>query len=309
LEEVGFIVNPAAGSRGLASKVGETLLKDRDLKPNQVVFTKHRGYGIEAAEELCRRGARYLGVVGGDGTVHEVANGLIRSGVECLPFVVIIPVGSGNDIAANLGISRLKSLERLKDYLLLMGEAKSWVEWLDLIKIEAASRSCLYGVNVFSFGFSAAVAHTVAEKRIRNRLVYITSGLPKVWGAQTFPLVVNGSAIGSVLDFYVSSGPRMAGIVNLEPTASMKDGKFEVTLVPDTSRLHRFWLVAQGILGKLRKNHHVVVMETDSLEPLTLTLPVEMQGQIDGEPYQFDHGEISINVEHQKLPVVVTKRP
>src|SRR5689334_15757480 len=95
------IVNPAAG-KGRARRLFEGLR--RALGPRaEFWLTEARGHAEELALRAGRGGFALVGAAGGDGTVHEVANGLLRAG-ETAPPLAIYPIGSANDYAFSLGL-------------------------------------------------------------------------------------------------------------------------------------------------------------------------------------------------------------
>ena len=98
-----FIINGHAGGGKAAHRV-EALLRDlaRPGEELKRVYTERRGHGAEIAEQAA---ASYetLVAVGGDGTVNEVATGLLRSGRGNVSLA-ILPLGTGNDVAQTLGI-------------------------------------------------------------------------------------------------------------------------------------------------------------------------------------------------------------
>ena len=99
-----FIVNPASRS-GHASQIWteiETLLKERNIL-YRVYFTSHRGHGTKLAQQLTKdlSSCTTLIVVGGDGTVNEVLNGIEHPEHIILGY---IPTGSGNDFAKGMAL-------------------------------------------------------------------------------------------------------------------------------------------------------------------------------------------------------------
>ena len=97
-----IIVNPAAGG-GAAKRLW--LRIERDLQAQgfsySVRFTERKMHAVELVEEAVARGYRKFLAVGGDGTVHEVANGILSQ--EFVPSreigLALLPVGTGNDWA------------------------------------------------------------------------------------------------------------------------------------------------------------------------------------------------------------------
>lgn len=103
------IVNPVAGSgRGLADwPLISKMLRDNRIVP-EYAFTERKYHAIELAVEAVNNGFRKIIVVGGDGTIHEVVNGLfIQKAVPTQDVLLsVIAVGTGNDWIRMFGIPR-----------------------------------------------------------------------------------------------------------------------------------------------------------------------------------------------------------
>ena len=100
MQKLLFIINPISGGRNkdaIIRMLDSTL--DRNLFSHETVLTTHAGHATELAR---RSDADIVVAVGGDGTVSEVAQGLIGTGKS----LGIIPCGSGDGLALHLGISR-----------------------------------------------------------------------------------------------------------------------------------------------------------------------------------------------------------
>jgi YegS/Rv2252/BmrU family lipid kinase len=111
-----FIVNPTAG-QGKAMQVWQQLekhLQTRKVEYN-VQFTKHAGDATSLAEQVCRSGnSQAVIAIGGDGTLHEVANGILGMDIP----LGYIPAGTGNDFARSTGIPHdpVRALERILSF-------------------------------------------------------------------------------------------------------------------------------------------------------------------------------------------------
>ena len=101
------IVNPAAGANSTHRKWPgiQSLLKQAGLAFD-FQFTESRGHGIELARAAAGDGYRYLVAVGGDGTIHEVANGILQAANPQETSLGIISTGTGSDLSRTIGIAR-----------------------------------------------------------------------------------------------------------------------------------------------------------------------------------------------------------
>jgi diacylglycerol kinase family enzyme len=148
------IFNPNA-ARGRAGRRFDELQR---ILGNRADFQATNGphHAHELALEAARAGFPVVAAAGGDGTVHEVANGLLRSGCPDVTFAVF-PIGSANDYAFTLGLDLANVLGR---------DAANRVRRLDvgLVRTETGRES--YFVNSLGLGFSGAV--TVESRRIHH---------------------------------------------------------------------------------------------------------------------------------------------
>src|SRR5437870_4031606 len=99
--ELCVIFNPAAGKRRGKARLAQI----RHTWGSHVAFrpTLHPGHAVELAEQAARDGFAVVAAAGGDGTAHEVLNGLMRVRNPDVQFT-IIPIGSANDYAFSLGL-------------------------------------------------------------------------------------------------------------------------------------------------------------------------------------------------------------
>ena len=102
-----IIANPNAGRGKAGAALGEIdrVLKDAALD-HRIVETTHPGHATQAARDALRGGERYLVAVGGDGTVHEVVNGMLEDGEPVAADAVlgVVAAGSGCDFVRSFGI-------------------------------------------------------------------------------------------------------------------------------------------------------------------------------------------------------------
>jgi diacylglycerol kinase (ATP) len=102
-----LIANPRAGRGRVDAALPkvERVLRDEGLD-YRIVRTTHPGHATEAARHALRSGERFLVAAGGDGTVHEVVNGMIQNGLPLAPDAVlgVVAAGSGCDFVRTFGL-------------------------------------------------------------------------------------------------------------------------------------------------------------------------------------------------------------
>lgn len=169
----GVIVNPHAGTRKLRK---DWIYIYRTLKFAEMQFsvqtTEYVGHAIELARRLVENGFRRILIIGGDGTVNEVVNGIYSSSIEDKSSVTIalVPYGTGNDYARYWGLYN-KSRSQVAEILKLQNTVKVDVGCMQYIRDGVAHTQ--YFANGAGFGFDGLV-------------VNITNRLKKFFGGHAF---------------------------------------------------------------------------------------------------------------------------
>jgi diacylglycerol kinase (ATP) len=153
-----LIVNPRAGrGRVEATLPGiERVLNQANLS-YRIVRTTRPGHAAEAARQALLSGERYLVAVGGDGTVHEVVNGMIKDGRPLAPDAVlgVVAAGSGCDFVRSFGLP--PDAERAAHHLI--GDR---VRPIDVGTVTCADGHTRYFVNIAEAGLGGAVVARAA---------------------------------------------------------------------------------------------------------------------------------------------------
>jgi len=209
--------------------------------------TVYPGHAIELARQAGEQGYEMVIAMGGDGTVHEVVNGLMQTPEEKRPTLGIVPAGSGNDFAHGVNISTTPN-EALT--YALNGEA-SRVD-LGVMIDEHGHRE--YFDNTLGIGFGAIV--TIRSHRLpilRGFLMYLTAVLQAI--------IVDHNPIRmqietdtekweqGVIYLILCNGPREGGGFLIAPEAKIDDGILHYALIRDVSRPMMFRIVPEVMKG------------------------------------------------------------
>jgi diacylglycerol kinase (ATP) len=162
------ICNPSSGGGTCEPDAVREALGDFDI---EWVYTKGAGDAQEAAEEWSDG---LLIVVGGDGTVNEVVNGLGRSGFPEAVTLAVLPMGTGNDLAATLAIP--DDLEEAEDAI-----RQRRVRIFDVARIRSEGVEERFFINVATGGFGAETS-SLADEELKGRwgkLAYFRASLEK----------------------------------------------------------------------------------------------------------------------------------
>jgi diacylglycerol kinase (ATP) len=280
-----FLVNPASanGSTGrrwpeLARRaaalglVGETLLSERP------------GHLAELAAEAAAAGATAIVVVGGDGTVHEVVDGLARAGVSDRVELGLIPFGTGRDFARSLRIPR-----RLDDALEVVRGGR--VRTVDIGRATYASgngEAVAHFANFAGAGISGAIADRAnrTTKAFGGRLSFIWATLAVFtrWQPTEMTVEIDGERRQVLLlEALAMNGDYTAGGMWVAPEASLEDGTFDVVLIGDFSKAE-FTTTFPKIYRGTHVSHAKVEivrareLRVDAPSPLPIVLDGEQPG-------------------------------
>ena len=209
--------------------------------------TVYPGHAIQLAQQAGEQGYDMVIAMGGDGTIHEVINGLMKVSEEKRPSLGVVPVGSGNDFAHGIHASRTPT-EALT--CALDGEV-STVD-LGLMTDEHGRKE--YFDNTLGIGFGAVV--TIRSHKLpilRGFLMYLTAVI------QTIILDHNPMAMQietddqkweqSVIYLVICNGPREGGGFLIAPEAKIDDGLFHYAMITNVSRAMMFRIVPEVMKG------------------------------------------------------------
>ncbi len=227
-------------------------------------------------------GASLLVVVGGDGSVNEVVNGV--ADLEGFDLAVL-PRGTGWDFVRTYGISR--SLEDAVATA-LAGNVRTIDLGLVSFRTWAGAEGRSYFANVASAGISGAIARRAneASKALGGKISYYWSTLAVFVGWQTGELRVSiDDEIrgGRMIDVMVANGRFLGGGMMMCPEAEPDDGVFDVMLIGDVTKRDLLFVLPKTYRGKHLPHPRLElirgrVVSVDADEPLPIQLDGEQPG-------------------------------
>lgn len=231
-----FIINPISG-KSRKQKIVDKLL----AKGYKVVFTEYAGH----AEELAREATESIIVaVGGDGTVNEVARGLVGSDKA----LGIIPCGSGDGLARHLGLSHN------------IDKALATIERGERNTMDAAEVNGRLFFSVCGVGFDAVVSERFAKSGKRGLKNYIKQGL-KTWkdyAPEEYTIEIDGKSMETkALFITVGNSNQWGNGAKITPLADCCDGILDITIVDKFGALELPWLACRLMTGSAHKSHRV----------------------------------------------------
>ncbi len=241
------------------------------------VETEGPGHGIELAREAVAQGFDPIIAAGGDGAISEVVNGLVGEGEIARATLGILPLGSANDYAYQLGIPT----NDLEAACRLLVEAKS-IRTVDL------GRGNQYVfVNDFIIGLGAIANQEAAKiQRIKGEMRYVLGAMKAILKAK-WPTVGarwEGGALEKrpILMGYIAIGYRTGGVYYFSPYAQHDDGLLDFLVAEARSRLEVFRLLPSTMKGTHIHARGVYYLqspwvELESEDPLPLLVDGEIK--------------------------------
>src|SRR6184192_2075851 len=285
-----FLVNPASanGSTGrrwpeIAHRAAAAGLSGDSL------LSGARGELTVLARRAAEEGAELLVVVGGDGSVSEVVNGIAgREGVA----LALIPRGTGWDFARSLGIPR--NVDRAIGAA-LTGKTRTIDLGRATYRLWAGGEGRTWFANVASAGMSGAIAQRANDttKALGGKISYLwaTFAVFARWSNTEVRVSVDGETRrGRMHDVIVSNGPYIGGGMKICPDADLEGGAFDVLLIGDLTKRDLLLTLPKTFRGK-----HLPHPRAELLRGATVTvdapepLPVELYGEQPGTtPARFE---------------------
>ena len=250
------------------------------------------GHLIELVAQAAAEGARTVVAVGGDGTLNEVANGLLALPAGDRPELAVIPFGTGMDFARSHRIPRkldaAVEVARSGRTLAIDAGRVTFRAW-------DGSPGEAYFANIASAGMSGAVARqaNVTSKALGGRISFFTA-LVRVfatWRNTELEVEAGGERrTGKMTNLIVANGRYQGGGMLIAPDAEPDDGLFDVLVIGDITK--RDFVLN---VGKIYRGTHLSHPKIELLKSSTVSvdaevaLPIELDGEQPGTtPARFE---------------------
>jgi len=273
------IVNPSSASGGTGEAWPQIASDLRtQFGPFKVVFTKHRGDAAALANEAARKGAKFIIACGGDGTVSEVANGILSSGKDA--ELGILPSGTGGDFRRTLEVpsqsrAAARVLKRGRTVRIDVGR----VSFID----HNGADVMRYFLGVASCGMSTKVIERVKAEKVSFASSLLQTAL------RTAPIRLAVQLDDSherqivVSNLCIANARYFGGGMKIAPDAKLTDGKFDVVGVGDLSALKIFTSAPRVYFGSHLSMPEVSHALARKITVRTADRVAEVALEIDGE--------------------------
>ena len=258
----------------------------RQTSPGRAEFlsTQRKKHAIELAREAAENGCDYMIAVGGDGTLHEVINGLLQSNLPArrYPAIGLLPCGSANDFARTARVS-----DSLEDLLNLIQTHTT--QKIDLGQILLKQTGEIrYFINIAGAGLGGEVVERMEQSSgllgpDLNYFWHIFAGFLRYIKKEVTCTGGRWQWKGRLLQMAVANGRCFGNALCVAPDARLGDGLFQIAIFGDLS----IWDYLKN-LGKLKKGvriDHPEVTYQNAGEVLlesNVPCPIEADGEYVG---------------------------
>lgn len=249
----------------IENRILETCLKNNAV--GSIEYTQRRGHAILLARGASQNGFDYAIAVGGDGTINEVAQGLLDSETP----MGILPRGSGNGLARHLGIP------------VNLNEAIDNLFSSRIIRMDTMFINHKLSLNVSGIGFDGHIANLFADNKIRGLFGYLRLTLKEFFNFQEFEADITIDGKPSIQKAFIiafANSSQYGNNIKIAPLASVCDGLLDISIMKKVP-LYNLRFIYAFLSGKLRKSGRCEMLAAKEVRIKTLK-PVAYH--IDGEP-------------------------
>lgn len=291
MDKILFIVNPVAGggrAKNLISDIN-VFMQDKSIK-YEIKLTEKPRDAIEITKEGVKDNYETIVAVGGDGTVNEVAIGILESAKGTLG---IIPSGTGNDLARTLDIPF--NFKEAID-VIIRGNKKN-------IDIGFVNDNLF--LNIASMGLDSEVVKNTEKIKIKikSKIAYtigIINTLFKFKGKKIKLEIDDKLTHKDIFLVAVGNGKYYGGGLKILPMAITEDGYFHVIVINKISKMKLLFLFPSIFMGQhIKFKKYVEIFKAKKIKIIT---EEEAYLNVDGEIYDIEEETLFI-VDGQRLPV------
>ncbi len=299
---VKVILNPMADNRRGAAQAAVIKQVAQPFGGVDLALTEYPGHAKELARQAADDGYDLVVGAGGDGTISDVVNGLMR-GSKAITKLGIIPIGSGNDLAWSLKIPTTVETAVQK---LFSGTPQT----IDLARIEDDQGRFRIVDNNIGIGFDAVVViETEAINRVHGFMMYLLATLRTIMSYSQLPQTTihfDNERVEQQITFIAFGvGPRGGGGFLLTPHAKHGDDLIDTCTVNPVGRITMLSLLLSVMRGTHIRSKHVTMRQNKQIRVRSdRPLPIHTDGEMFAYP-QDNVREVTITSLPAAIDVIV----
>jgi YegS/Rv2252/BmrU family lipid kinase len=276
LQRLHLIANPkgGVGDNLQIAKTAEEFLTGHGIETTLHV-TERAGHAPEIVESLeCGTGDAICGI-GGDGTMHELVNGMMKRAPESRVPLALLPGGTGNSFLYDLDC---RNTETVLNRLIEQTQRS-----IDLFEITVAGKK-RYGFNIVAWGMASAANELAESLRVLGRRRYDIATFVKVLGNRKYRarLESDGETIDGGFAFVTLCNTVHTGEgMRIAPKADIADGKLDLIYIQEASRMQLIRLFSKLGKGDHVEDPLVTYLHTTRLKVTTEeSVPITLDGEL-----------------------------
>jgi len=289
-----IVLNPKAG----AGKAGMIQTQIKEMAQNafkqvDLVCTEGQGHATVIASEACEKDYDVIAAVGGDGTCHEVMNGMIHNDRPKSPKTVfsLIPMGTGSDLQKTIGAP--KTLKEAIHFA-ANGETKL----CDIGKCAASGEDgktkTRYFINAAGFGANgdAARRSNKSSKKLGGTITFLSAAIVTAIKYKPVPVKIEwidndhtNSWEETLISCFIANGSYCGGGMWIGPKATMYDNQLDFTLVPHLGIHKQLMAIPRLYNGTVGEFPGITTCKGQSLRATpeqNKEVPIELDGELFG---------------------------
>ena len=303
------ILNPTAGN-GQAGRQRTNIEKELAKQTDHWVVwdTQRSGHATELAQQAGEQGYKLVVAIGGDGSVHEVANGLMALPKETRPILGVIPFGTGGDFRRSLDVPK-----NIPQAVHILAKGADREIDIGLAKVTNANGEPeqKYFINVAGFGANGEVADKSNRwsKRFGGKVTFLNATIHTTftYHAPRVRLKWKNSNTqeteiwtGELLSCFLANAAFCGGGMQVAPNTALGDGQIHLRVLPKMSVSSQLFHLPKLYNDEIHKVPNSVVQTISSLEAAPHrreVIQIHLDGELAGKlPAEFSLIEKALTV-------------
>ena len=259
-----IIANPIAGNQKFSKQWKEIqqLLNSKNIDYS-FVFSKFSKHEIELVQNAIQQGFRNIISVGGDGTLHNIVNGvMMQRYVKSSDITIaVLPIGTGNDWIKTYNIPN-----NIKKAIDIISERKTILQ--DIGQIEIATGKISYFNNVAGLGYDGYIAKKLQELKRLGPISYLIAGIygflfykKSIFKIAMNQTIIETTCLMTIVSICKFSGGGMQFFKKGDPI----DGLFDITIVKNITLLDLILNIKKLYNGKIVAHPKVATYKTNKI--------------------------------------------
>lgn len=279
--KISFIV------KGLIRNKAPLFREIKNFFPDAEIFeTAHAGHAVDLAASCAAENYSHVIAVGGDGTLSEVVNGMLKQEREKLPSLGLLTCGTANDFSKTAGLDG--TLKQLKNLVEKEATAKIDIGQIRFTGINNKP-AVRYFINIADIGIGGCIVENInkSNKILGANGTFFFETLKAMFSYRRSKVKFVSKEFqweGKTLSMVIANGKYFGSGLCIAPDASLDDGQFSVVILGDITVIDYLKNISRVKKGQKINNPEVFYKGSDniSITPLEASCPIDLDGEFIG---------------------------